>query len=595
MKEVKHLFQFLKQDKRALILMMIFTTFKSLLTITGSIIFGYVIQNIFVNITLENPIVAQENWIKLLKFTGISAALYFVLFICHVTSAKIAIKTAYNTTVRIRDIVFRKIHKIDLLTLEKIMHGEIINKISVDIDLISTNLSTFLSEIFSTPIVATFIIIALFVISPYLTLIILGLMVFMFIVQLAVIKVANKRQKKTQDLYEKISTFIEEHIQQYELIKSLDIIDIINQEFKELCNQYLKANLRSSRIFSTIYPINFLFEDSIIIAGFVFSLLFQALNIPSGSPVYFIKDINLGLITIFNLMLRFALGELGYLFRVAADVQVTFVSIKRIKEFLDLKQKFEYQKQKIDKLQSIKFENVSFSYDDKNLAINDVSFEIKANSSIALVGETGSGKSTIMNLLSRYYQPTKGHIYLNDMNYTKIDEYHFNEMISVVLQDSVMFSDTIYNNIACVNQKATKEQVIQAAKDAKIHDFIDNLKDGYDTYIDENQTNLSSGQLQQIALARAFLSDAEILIMDEATSSVDSKTEKNIQDAIFKLMKNKTVILIAHRLSTIINVDNILVMKQGKIVESGNHEQLIAKKGYYYELNQVNVDESNLM
>lgn len=344
-----------------------------------------------------------------------------------------------------------------------------------------------------------------------------------------------------------------------------------------------------------IYPINFLFEDTVIVSAFIFSLLFQSFNLSSGSPIQFLNQINLALITTFNLMLRFALGELWYLFKVSADIQITFVSIKRIQSFLNLKQKFNYQHTPIEQLKYIKFDNVSFSYDNKHLALDNVSFQIDVNTSTAIVGQTGSGKSTIMNLLSRYYQPTSGEIYFNDHNYQKLDEYQFNQKISVVLQDSIMFSDTIYNNIACVKPNATKEQVIQAANEAKIHNFISNLKDGYETIIDENQTNFSAGQIQQIALARAFLSDADILIMDEATSSLDSKTEKLIQDAIFNLMDKKTVILIAHTLSTIINVDKILIMQKGKIIESGTHDQLINKKGYYYQLNQANVDESSLM
>ncbi|QZX49449.1 ABC transporter ATP-binding protein [Mycoplasma sp. E35C] len=595
MKNIKHLIQFLKDDKRAIIVMMVLTTFKSLFTITGSIIFGYVIENIFVNITTENPELANKNWIELLKFSGILIAVYIFLFASYITSAKLSIRVAYKTTVRIRDIVFRKIHKLDLLTLERIMNGEVINKVSVDIDLISANLSMFLSEILSTPIVSFLIIISLFVISPFLSLITVFLMICMFVVQIIMIKSANKHQNKTQDLYAKVSTFIEEHVQQYELIKSLDITQSVNKEFEQLLEQYLKANLKSSKLFSAIYPINFLFEDTIIVSSFIFSLLFYAFNITSGSSIGIWSTINIGLITTYNLMLRFSLGELGYLFRISADVQITIVSIRRIKELLDLKQKFEYENHKINQLNSIKFENVSYSYDNKNLALDNISFEIKAKTSTALVGETGSGKSTIMNLISRYYQPTNGRILMNDFDYKQLDEFDFNNKISVVLQDSIMFSDTIYNNIACIKKDATKDEVIKAAKEAKIHDFIVNLKDGYDTYIDEDLSNLSNGQLQQIALARAFLSDAEILILDEATSSVDSKTEKNIQDAIFKVMNKKTVILIAHRLSTIINVDNIIVMKKGRIIESGSHDQLIAKKGYYYELNQANVDESTLM
>ncbi|WP_036459444.1 ABC transporter ATP-binding protein [[Mycoplasma] imitans] len=595
MKHWKQLFLLLKNDKKILILTMILTIFKSIFKIGSSIIFGYVIQNIFVNITTQNPVVAQENWIKLLQFSGILIAVYLLLFACYISSSIITLKLAYKTTVKIRDIVFRKIHKIDLLTLEKMMNGEVINKIAVDIDLISANLSTFLSELFSTPIVTIFIFVAIFVISPYLTLITIGLMLIMFLVQMILIKKANAAQEKSLALYEKLSTFIEEHIQQYELIKSLDITNVVNKEFKQLCDDYLKVNLKSTKLFSMIYPINFLFEDTVIVSAFIFSLLFQSFNISSGSPIPFLNQVNLALITTFNLMLRFALGELGYLFKVSADIQITFVSIKRIQSFLDLKQKFAYQNTPVEKLKYIKFDNVSFSYDNKHLALDRVSFKIDANTSTAIVGQTGSGKSTIMNLLSRYYQPTNGKIYFNDRNYEQIDEYQFNQKISVVLQDSIMFSDTIYSNIACVKPDATKQEVIQAANEANINDFISNLKDGYNTIIDENQSNFSSGQIQQIALARAFLSDADILIMDEATSSVDSKTEKLIQDAIFKLMNKKTVILIAHRLSTIVNVDNILVMQHGKIIETGSHEQLINKKGYYYDLNQANVDESTLM
>lgn len=595
MVRLKQVFLLLKNDKKVLALTMILTSFKSIFRIGSSLIFGYVIQNIFVNITTLDPVVAQENWIRLLQFSAILAGVYFLLFLCYISSTVITIKLAYKTTVKIRDIVFKKIHKIDLLTLEKMMNGEVINKIAVDVDLISANLSTFLGELFSTPIVTVFIFVALFVVSPYLTLITIGLMLIMLLVQLIVIKKANAAQEKSLALYEKLATFIEEHVQQYELIKSLDITNVVNKEFKQLSDDYLKVNLRSTKLFSMIYPINFLFEDTVIVSAFIFSLLFQSFNLSSGSPIQFLNQINLALITTFNLMLRFALGELGYLFKVSADIQITFVSIKRIQSFLNLKQKFNYQHTPIEQLKYIKFDNVSFSYDNKHLALDNVSFQIDVNTSTAIVGQTGSGKSTIMNLLSRYYQPTSGEIYFNDHNYQKLDEYQFNQKISVVLQDSIMFSDTIYNNIACVKPNATKEQVIQAANEAKIHNFISNLKDGYETIIDENQTNFSAGQIQQIALARAFLSDADILIMDEVTSSLDSKTEKLIQEVIFNLMDKKTVILIAHRLSTIINVDKILVMQKGKIIESGTHDQLINKKGYYYQLNQANVDESSLM
>ena len=232
----------------------------------------------------------------------------------------------------------------------------------------------------------------------------------------------------------------------------------------------------------------------------------------------------------------------------------------------------------------IKFENVNFSYTDDKQVLYDFNLEVKAGHKVALVGSTGSGKTTVVNLLMRFYDVDSGRILIDDVNIKDIDCDNLRKNTAIVLQDTVLFADSVKNNLKYSNSEATDEQMYEAARMSNCDNMIRKLPDKYDTKLMSEGENISQGQRQLLSIARAFLAQPKILILDEATSSVDTRTEKHIQDAMVKLMKNRTSLIIAHRLSTIQDADLIVVMDEGRIVETGNHSELLEKKGRYYQL-----------
>ena len=228
--------------------------------------------------------------------------------------------------------------------------------------------------------------------------------------------------------------------------------------------------------------------------------------------------------------------------------------------------------------------DVSFSYSPEKEILHNVSFSAEKGKTLAIVGETGAGKTTIINLLMRFYYPDKGKIFIDGIDSTDIKVHSQRRQFAMVLQDTWLFRGTVYDNIAYGREGATREEVVEAAKKAGIHYFISTLDKGYDTVISEDGGNISKGQKQLLTIARAFLSNSPVLILDEATSNVDTSTEKRVQEAMTALMKGRTAIVIAHRLSTIENADEIIVMSNGSVVEKGTHSSLLEKKGAYYKL-----------
>ena len=232
----------------------------------------------------------------------------------------------------------------------------------------------------------------------------------------------------------------------------------------------------------------------------------------------------------------------------------------------------------------IEFKNVSFGYEDTSYVLDDITFNAKAGEMIAIVGPTGGGKTTIINLLMRFYDPQKGQITLDDVPINNLSKDYLRQNIGIVLQTTYLFKGTVLDNIRYGKSDASIEEVIEAAKSAHVHEIIERLPRKYDTRVKEGGINFSHGERQLIAIARAILANPKVLILDEATSSVDTRTEINIQKSIAQLIKNRTSFVIAHRLQTIRNADKILVIKNGKIIEQGSHDNLISKKGFYYEL-----------
>ena len=254
-------------------------------------------------------------------------------------------------------------------------------------------------------------------------------------------------------------------------------------------------------------------------------------------------------------------------------------------DIIDVKSEDKSGSNNMDSLQGIiSFEHVNFSYIKGKTVLSDFNLEVPAGHKVALVGATGSGKTTVVNLLMRFYDIDSGSIKIDGVNIKDIDCENLRKNTAIVLQDTVLFSDTIKNNLKYSNENADDEEVINAAKLSNCHNMIMQMKDGYDTVLSEGGHNISQGQRQLLSIGRAVLASPKILILDEATSSVDTRTEKHIQDAMTKLMKNRTSLIIAHRLSTIQDADLIVVLDNGKIIEKGNHIELLSKKGKYYDL-----------
>ena len=288
------------------------------------------------------------------------------------------------------------------------------------------------------------------------------------------------------------------------------------------------------------------------------------------------------------------LGPINQIAQISSMLQAMAASAERIFEFLEETEELETSKGKIDisKVQgNVKFKNVKFGYDENKTIINDFNAKVKEGQKIAIVGPTGAGKTTMVKLLMRFYDVTEGEILVDGHNIKDFDRGELRKMFGMVLQDTWLFGGTVKDNIKYSKEEATDTEVIEAAKAAHVHHFIKTLPNGYNSLINEESTNISAGQKQLLTIARVILANPKILILDEATSSIDTRTEIQIQSAMDNLMKGRTSFIIAHRLSTIKNADLILVMNHGDIIEQGTHEELLAKNGFYADLYNSQFDE----
>lgn len=387
--------------------------------------------------------------------------------------------------------------------------------------------------------------------------------------------------KKSQGYFRKKSKgigsmvgFVEENFSGSELIKAFNYEKRAEDEFLEINENLYEVSYKASFMTGIMLPI----------MTFISNLGYVMLSIVGGflvlSGKLFVGDIQ----AVIQYVRKLA-NPIEQLAEMASIFQASIASAERIFEFLDQEPEEEIVRTEIRKpVEKIEFKNVYFSYDKVNSVINNLNLEVEKNKTVAIVGSTGAGKTTIVNLLMRFYDIDRGSIKINDVDIKDVSRRNLRSLFGMVLQDSWLFRGTIYENILYGREDATKEEVIDAAKKAYCHSFIEKFPDGYDTILNEDASNISKGQRQLLTIARALISDPEILILDEATSSVDTRTESLIQKAMKNLLNERTNFVIAHRLSTIVNSDMILVLDKGDIVEKGTHKELIAKNGIYAEL-----------
>ena len=502
-----------------------------------------------------------------------------------------------NMGFNIRKEMFYKIQKLPFSYMDRQSAGNVMSLFTNDVDsiifTIVQNVATIINSIFN--VIAIFI--TMFILNYLLASVTVLLTAFLLAFIFIFIKKSQPHFMAQQTKLADINGDVVEAMNVHKMTTIFEYQDQMQKTFKTKNKSLAKSSYFAQLISGIIFPYNNFVTNFVVT---IVSLLIVALYIFNQTLLITTSPLGkdpVSLMLLFIIVIRQFTTPISNFFFTINSFQLAFAATNRINEFLN--EKNESSDENKGKLKvtnaNIEFKNVSFKYNKygKNI-INDLNLVLKPNTVNAIAGPTGSGKTTIISLLTRFYDVNEGNIYIDGVNINEVSRESIRENISIVLQDSYLFSTTILENIRCANPKATREDVIKAAKLSNAHDFIMRLPNGYDTRIDNGIELISAGEKQLIAIARAFLSKAKIIIFDEATSYVDTKTEKDIQEAMMKLMKNRTSILIAHRLSTIRDADQIAIIKDGILIEKGNHDKLMKNKGFYYKLNSSNDEDMDI-
>ena len=479
-----------------------------------------------------------------------------------------------SSIVNLRTNLFRHILKQDFAFFENSKTGDLMTKLNSDIrtiqGLISTNSLSMISTMLQFFLILGFMFMNDFKLSLYIV------MTFPVLYYLNKIFAKKMRQshRSLRSNASRISNHLQTSLSSMLLIKNLNAEDISAYQYEKLNEEHLLETKKSQKLNATLSPV------------------IQMVNTLSVAIVWLYggfkimkQDLTLGEITAYLSYLSMVQSPIRSFSSMVHRYQEAQVSFERIADLLQSHPSIVNAKNpNAFSHQDITFENISFSYDQKQTVIHDLNMTLKKGETSALVGSSGSGKTTLAKLLSRLYDPTQGHIYIGHTPLNEIELEALRENIAIVSQDVILIDGTIKENIIFGHEDINEDKLIEAAKNANIYDFIQSLPGGFNTQVGERGVKLSGGQKQRIAIARIFLKDAPILILDEATAALDNKSEKSIQNALERLMKNRTTLVIAHRLSTIKQADQIMVMEEGQIIEKGNHEALLNKQGHYYDL-----------
>lgn len=464
--------------------------------------------------------------------------------------------------------------------------GDLLTRMTSDLNEIEVALVYVLEMIFREPIAIVLNLGVLYYMSPELTIFSLILIPISGVIISGIGKKLKKTANKSQGQMSLLLSRIEESIGGVRIIKAFGAEKLSDERFSVDNVKHQQLATSSFRQKDLASPLNEFFSAAVLIGIVWFggSIILDSVN--GVSDVGMTGSEFLTFIVIFSQLLR-PISNVSSGFTATKKAEASLDRINDILSIQDQIQDPEKAVQMDDFEKEISFKHVSFAYSNGVPVLKDVSFVLEKGKTIALVGESGSGKSTISDLIPRFYDVTSGEIDIDGVNVKSLTKSNLREFISIVSQESILFNDTVANNISFGNQNVSQEQIIEAAKVANAHEFICGLENGYETNIGDRGSKLSGGQKQRVSIARAILSGAPIMILDEATSALDTESEKIVQNALDKLMENRTSLVIAHRLSTIRHADLILVLKKGEVVERGTHDELIQLNGYYKSLCEV--------
>lgn len=578
------LFKYMERYKFRFTLMFVFAVAGTVFTIVGPKILGKATTELF------NGLIAKVNGTGSINFAKIGTILLWVMGLYLISSLFSLIQgfvmtgISNDVTYSLRKDISKKINRLPLNYFESRTNGEILSRITNDVDTLQMSLNQSMTQLITSVTTLIGVFVMMLSINGWMTLAaVLILPISMFIIQ-NVMKHSQKYFREQQEYLGNVNGQIEENFSGHNVVKVFNKENDVVEEF-EKDNRKLYESAWKSQFFSGMMMPIMQFVGNL---GYVMVALLGGVFVIKGS-------IEVGDIQSFFQYIRNFTQPIQQIAQVTNLLQSSAAASERVFEFLEEPEE-EQSSQAVSDVSTlsgnVQFEHVEFGYNPDKIIVHDFSADVKDGQKIAIVGPTGAGKTTMVKLLMRFYDVNSGSIKVDGHDIREFDRSKLREMFGMVLQDTWLFSGTIMENIRYGRLDATDEEVIAAAKAAHIHHFIMQQPGGYQMVLDEETSNISQGQKQLLTIARAILADNKILILDEATSSVDTRTEVRIQKAMDNLMRGRTSFVIAHRLSTIRDADLILVMKDGDIIEQGNHEELLAKKGFYCDLYNSQFDKT---
>ena len=566
---ILRLLVYMLQYKYLLLLALILTIGSNLLSLVGPMLSGYAIDAI-------EPGAGKVVFEKVFYYAGLMVLFYLFSSLLSYILSVLMIHISRKVVYRMRKDVFHRLMDLPVGYFDTHQTGDIISRLSYDIDTVNTSLSNDLVQILTTVITVVGALAMMIVISPKLVLI------FAFTVPLSML-ITKTLTGKTRPMFRlrskklgELNGFVEEMISGQKTLKAYHQEDNTISKFDVKNEEAVESYYRAEYYGSVVGPaVNFINNLSLSLVSVFGALLFLA------------GQMSVGNISSFILYSRKFSGPINEAANIISELQSALAAAERVFNMMD---EIPEPADKVNAVElnevegDVKLEDVSFGYTREQTIIKGLDLHARPGKLVAIVGPTGAGKTTLINLLMRFYDIDSGSISVENKNIADIKRASLRKSYAMVLQDTWLFQGTIFENIAYGKEDATMEEVVEAAKAARIHSYIKHLPNGYQTILTDDGTNISKGQKQLLTIARAMLLDANMLILDEATSNVDTRTEQQIQKAMRKLMENKTCFVIAHRLSTIQNADEILVVNHGEIVEQGTHTELMERKGFYHQL-----------
>ena len=573
---IKKLSKYLSAYKIGLIFVLLFAIGSTIFNIVGPKILGKATTEIFTGLVGKVSGGTGINFGKIAEILIFLMCLYVLSAVFSFIQGYVMTGISQKLTYRLRKEISEKINRMPMNYFDTRTHGEVLSRVTNDVDTLSQSLNQSATQIITSFTTIIGVLIMMLSISPLMTLVALLILPVSLGLISMIVKHSQRHFKNQQEYLGHVNGQVEEVYSGHNIVKAFNKEEDVIREFDET-NEILYQSAWKSQFFSGMM---------MPIMQFVGNLGYVVVAI-LGGYLAIKQKIEVGDIQSFIQYVRNFTQPITQAAQVANMLQSTAAASERVFEFLEEEEEDQLAEHPVSVKGlegNVEFDHVHFGYNANKIIINDFSTKVKQGQKIAIVGPTGAGKTTMIKLLMRFYDVNSGAILIDGHNLKDFNRSELRQMFGMVLQDTWLFHGSIKDNIRYGKLDATDEEVIEAAKAAHVHRFVQTLPNGYDMELNEEASNVSQGQKQLLTIARAILADPKILILDEATSSVDTRTEVRIQKAMDNLMRGRTSFIIAHRLSTIRDADLILVMKDGDIIEQGNHEELLKQNGFYAEL-----------